>query len=68
MGVYNPGVVAQRQVFDGFSKIRVDDSTVAELLFQVILQLKIVSLKLNCLQPNEEMIGMDDIELNASDQ
>jgi len=69
MGQYNPGVEVQREISDGFARIRVVDSNVTELLLEVILQLKMVSLKLDCLQPNEETIDIiDDTELNALGQ
>ena len=49
----------------GFPKVRVDDSNVGELLLQVITQLKLVSLKLDCLQPNDD--ALDDNELDMED-
>ncbi len=69
MGTYNPGVEVQREFSDGFPRIRVNDSNVTELLLQVIFQLRIISLKLDCLQPNEETIDIiDDAGLEALDQ
>lgn len=69
MSTYSPGMVVQREDVQGFARIRVDDSNVSELLLEVILQLKILSLKLDCLQPNEEVIDIiDDAELEALDQ
>lgn len=63
MSTYNPGVVVQREFVDGFAQIRVEDSDAMELFIQAIVQLKIISLKLDCLQPDGDVI--DDNELDT---
>ncbi len=65
MATYSPGVVVQRDDTGSFPQIRVGDFETAELLAQAILQLRLISFKLNCLQPGDEEI--DDNELDALD-
>ncbi len=62
MATYSPSRVVQRQNEDDFPQIRVDDSNVAELLAQVVRQLKIVSMKLNCLQADSDVIDDDEVD------
>ncbi len=45
----------------GFARVRVVDSDIVESLNEVVIQLKLVSLKLDCLQPNDE-ISVDDLD------
>ena len=62
MATYSPSRVVQRQNEDDFPQIRVDDSNVAELLAQVVRQLKIVSMKLDCLQADSDVIDDDEVD------
>ena len=62
MATYSPSRVVQRQNEDDFPQIRVDDSNVAELLAQVVRQLKIVSMKLDCLQADGDVIDDDEVD------
>jgi len=54
----------QLQVEDiqGLSRVRVNDSNTNDLLREVIIQLKLVSVKLDPLQPNDEIIAIDDLD------
>lgn len=51
----------------GFAKVRVSDTVISELLVENIKQLMLISLKLNCLQPGDEEIGITDLDLAAED-
>ncbi|KKL87125.1 hypothetical protein LCGC14_1937870 [marine sediment metagenome] len=62
MATYSPSRVVQREDGEGFPKIRVNDFNVAELLLQVITQLKIVSMKLDCLQADGDVIDDDEVD------
>lgn len=62
MATYAPHKELQLEDVEGFAKIRVDDFGVAELLIEVLTQLKLISLKLDCLQPNEEALDVNDLD------
>lgn len=64
MTTYNPGMVVQREDEGDFAKIRVDDFKVAELLNEVIDQLRLVSMKLDCLQPDDDEINNDELDID----
>lgn len=49
----------------GFARVRVENIDANDLLKEVILQLRLVSLKLDCLQPGDEEI--DEIEFDLED-
>ncbi len=62
MATYNPGIAVERKVEQGIARIRVDDFGVTELLIQAISQLKLISLKLDCFQPDDEPIDENELD------
>ncbi len=62
MSTYSPQKVLQLEDIEGFARIRVDDFNTAELLVDVILQLKLISLKLDCLQANDAALDVNDLD------
>lgn len=67
MSTYNPNIELQLTNKQGFVSANVNDMNVAELLKEVIIQLRLVSAKLDCLQPNEDTIDATDLEIDAED-
>ncbi len=62
MSSYNPNVQSHTEDAQGFPRIRVDNINANDLLKEVITQLKLVSLKLDCLQPSEELIDRSALD------
>ena len=62
MSSYSPNMQLQVEDIQGLSRVRVNDSNTNDLLREVIIQLKLVSVKLDPLQPNDEIIAIDDLD------
>jgi len=62
MSSYNPNVQSHTEDAQGFPRIRVDDINANDLLREVIMQLKLVSLKLDCLQSNDDELDVNELD------
>lgn len=62
MSNYGPNVTPLTQTsVDDFVRVSVIDFNTTELLIQVVIQLKLISQKLDCLQPDDDEIDELDI-------
>ncbi len=63
MGNYSPNQTPPTQTdAKGFTRTSVLDFNAAELLVQVIVQLKLISMKLDCLQADGDVIDDNEID------
>lgn len=63
MSNYGPRVTSPTQTdAEGFTRINVLDLSTVELLIQVIAELKLISMKLDCLQADSDTVDDNNLD------